>query len=127
MDRPTLLRDFGAALTRLEEALREPVTGDLLRAGCIQYFEFTFELAWKTAKSAAEEAGLADVGSPRASLRQAFRQGWIKDEEPWLAMLEARNRMAHTSAPEQAPRIYESLPAFARALRQLHARLGHVP
>lgn len=124
MDKRTLLADFGAALDRLEEALRQPPASDLIRAGCIQYFEFTFELAWKSVKVVAEAAGLTDVGSPRASLRQAFRQGWIEDEDPWLAMLEARNRMAHTYAADRALQIYDLLPAFAPQLRRLHTRLN---
>lgn len=127
MDKRTLLTDLAAALDRLEEALRQPPASDLIRAGCIQYFEFTFELAWKTVKVTAEEAGLMDVGSPRTSLRQAFRQGWIEAEEPWLAMLEARNRMAHTYTAIQALRVYDLLPAFAVQLRRLHTALTRLP
>lgn len=127
MNERTLLADFGAALDRLEDALRQPPASDLIRAGCIQYFEFTFELAWKTVKAVAETAGLTDVGSPRASLRQAFRQGWIEDEEPWLAMLEARNRMAHTYAADRALQIYDLLPAFVTQLRRLYTMLNRLP
>ena len=124
MNKAVLLADFGRALDRLEESLLRPTPDDLLRAGCIQYFEFTFELAWKTVKAYAEDAGLGDVGSPRSALRQAFKQGWIAEEEGWLAMLEARNRLAHTYEASQALAIYGQLSEFAQQLRRLHAVLS---
>lgn len=124
MNKAVLLADFGRALGRLEESLLRMAPDDLLRAGCIQYFEFTFELAWKTVKACAEDTGLGDVGSPRSALRQAFKQGWISEEEGWLAMLEARNRLAHTYEASQALAIYGELPEFARQLRRLHAVLS---
>lgn len=40
-----LLADFDAALARLEDALKLDTESDVYKAGCIQYFEFTFELA----------------------------------------------------------------------------------
>jgi nucleotidyltransferase substrate binding protein (TIGR01987 family) len=123
MNKVILLDDFGGALDRLEASLLRSELDDLLRAGCIQYFEFTFELAWKTVKAFAEDAGLGDVGSPRSALRQAFKQGWIADEEGWLAMLEARNRMAHTYEASQALAIYGQLGEFSLHLRQLHSAL----
>ncbi len=45
MSEPWILDDFEAALTQLQAALSGPINSDLERAGCIQYFEFTFELA----------------------------------------------------------------------------------
>jgi len=47
--------DFSEAVARLAEALAAPADSDLLRAGCIQYFEFCFELAWKSIKVFGEE------------------------------------------------------------------------
>lgn len=123
MDKKVLLTDLARALARLEESLQRPAPDDLLRAGCIQYFEFTFELAWKTLKACAEDAGLSDVGSPRSALRQGFKQGWIDHEESWLAMLDARNRMAHIYEASEALAIYAQLPEFAGQLRSLRDKL----
>ena len=72
-----LLDDFTNALARLREVLAVPAADDLDRAGCIQYFEFCFELAWKTIKVVGEAQGLTGLGSPRACLSQAFAMGWI--------------------------------------------------
>lgn len=122
-----LLADFARALAQLESALSMPAEDDVRRAGCIQYFEFCFELAWKTIKAAGERYGLSDLQSPRGCLRQAWRQGWIETEIPWQQMLEARNLMAHTYDARRALAVYESLPGFLAELRRLHQALSALP
>jgi len=77
MSEPWILDDFETALKQLEVALSGPIKSDLERAGCIQYFEFTFELAWKSIRMAASELGQPDCLSPKACLKQAFTNGWI--------------------------------------------------
>jgi nucleotidyltransferase substrate binding protein (TIGR01987 family) len=114
-----IVDDFAAALAQLKSALAEPADRDLIKAGSIQYFEFSFELGWKACKVVSAEQGLPDCLSPKACLRQAFTQGWIGDEAVWLEMLDARNRMAHTYDARKALQIYESLPQFCAALQKL--------
>lgn len=119
MDSRELLADLKNALVRLQGALNLPAENDVIKAGCIQYFEFSFELAWKTIKRIAEEEGLADCNSPKSALRAAFSNGWIEMEEVWLDMLSARNKMSHTYSAEDAIGIFEKLPAYADALQAL--------
>jgi nucleotidyltransferase substrate binding protein (TIGR01987 family) len=119
MTRDWIVDDFSAAISQLEAALQVEPTNDLVRAGCIQYFEFTFELAWKAVKVLSEQAGLEACGSPKACLRTAFTQGWIDDESIWLAMLEARNRMSHTYHAAEALQVYERLSEFLAPMRAL--------
>ena len=121
-----LLEDYGQALARLHAALATPAQDDLDRAGCIQYFEFCFELAWKTIKAVGEAQGLPDLTSPRACLRQAFAAGWLTAELLWLEMLDARNRMSHTYKYQDALVVYDRLPAFLPALEELLATLQRV-
>lgn len=126
MDSQTLLRDYSKALDQLSEALKGPATSDVYKAGCIQFFEFTFELAWKTVKRMAQDAGLADCQSPKAALKAAFANGWLDNEELWLDMLSARNTMAHTYQAADAMEIFGQLPAYAEALRALLVNLHAV-
>lgn len=119
MQAETIIKDFTTALERLQEALSVPADNDLIRAGCIQYFEFCFELAWKSIKVFGAEQGLEDCNSPKRCLRLAFSLGWIDNEEIWLEMLAARNRMSHTYDATHALEIYNSLPNFLQALQEL--------
>ena len=113
-----IVADFAAALSRLTAALGTRAENDLVRAGCIQYFEFCFELAWKSIKVFGTEQGLS-CNSPKRCLKLAFSLGWIGDQVIWLEMLSARNRMAHTYDASHALEIYDSLPSFLQAFREL--------
>lgn len=64
-------------------------------------FEFSFELAWKVLKDFLESEGFL-VASPKATLRQAFQSGYIKDGEEWLQALQDRNMTVHTYDEETA-------------------------
>ncbi len=119
MDSRELLKDFEKARAQLQEALELPAENDVIKAGCIQYFEFTFELAWKTIKRMAEEEGLTDCNSPKSALKAAFSNGWIEAEQVWLDMLFSRNKMSHTYSAEDAMDVFDKLPVYADALQQL--------
>jgi len=119
MDSCELLKDLKKAVVQFQEALGLPVENDVIKAGCIQYFEFSFELAWKTIKRIAGDEGLADCNSPKSALKAAFSNGWVESEEVWLDMLSSRNKMSHTYSADDAIDIFDKLPAYADALQQL--------
>ncbi len=114
----TTRRDsFSHALVRLNEALKAPET-DLIRDAAIQRFEFCFELAWKVIQEQARMEGL-DCQSPKGCLKLAYKNGWISDESGWLAMLEDRNRTAHTYDEALAKDVYRRLSAHLHLLQAL--------
>jgi len=124
MDSRLLIDDLRRAVAQLEIALKGHIDSDLERAGCIQYFEFCFELAWKSVKTVAEDEGIMDCNSPKSSLRYAFSRGLIDDESVWLEMLQARNRMAHTYDVDRALTVFSQLKEpFLPALQALLERL----
>ena len=119
MDKSLLISSLEQALSRLTDALSRPAQSDLEKAGCIQYFEFSFELAWKSIRIIVEDQGLGDCSSPKASLKRAFALHWIDNEEIWLDMLAARNRMSHTYNAADALSIYVKLEAYCVEMNHL--------
>jgi nucleotidyltransferase substrate binding protein (TIGR01987 family) len=89
------LHNFNKAMNHLETALQIEQPDLLQTAGIIQFFEISFELAWKMLKDYLEEQGFQDVKSPRAALKKAFEIGLISHGQEWLELLEDRNRTVH--------------------------------
>ena len=89
-------QNFNKALTHLEQTLDISEPDIAQRAGIIQFFEMTFELAWKMLKDYLEEQGFVGLNSPRVVLKQAFTSGLISDGHIWLQILRDRNLMSHT-------------------------------
>ena len=89
-------QNFNKALAHLEQALDISDPDITQRAGIIQFFEMTFELAWKMLKDYLEEQGFVQMNSPRTVLKQAFASGLIGDGHSWLQILRDRKLMSHT-------------------------------
>lgn len=77
----------------LERTGKEP-EDRLLQAGCLQVYEFTVELAWKTLKDYLEEKGIVAL-NPTDAIRHAFQQGFVQNAELWMEALKARNLTSH--------------------------------
>jgi len=110
-DDKKLFQDFINTLKKFEESLSTPANSDREKAGCIQFFEFCFELAWKTIKAYAEKEGL-EAPSPKVALKAGFQLNLIKNETVWLDMLIARNLMAHTYDESKSLEVFNSLNCF---------------
>ncbi len=89
-------QNFNKALASLELALAIEQPDIVQRAGMIQFFEMTFELAWKMLKDYLEAQGFSDLNSPRAVLKKAFEAELITEGHDWLQILRDRNLMSHT-------------------------------
>ena len=81
---------------------------ELEKDGVIQRFEFTFELIWKTLKIFLRNSGI-EAKTPKESLQEAFKIGWIKEEKDFLDMLEDRNKTTHIYNKETAEEIFERI------------------
>jgi nucleotidyltransferase substrate binding protein (TIGR01987 family) len=104
-------------MSKLEDALRIPKDRELVVEGTIQRFEYVIELTWKTLKRALEYEGLHPK-TPRESLKEAFKIGWLHDESDWLDMLNQRNTTSHNYlAEELAEDNYDDIKKIAPVLR----------
>ncbi|MBY0435719.1 MAG: nucleotidyltransferase substrate binding protein [Cyclobacteriaceae bacterium] len=89
-------------MTHLENALAIENPDMLQKAGTIQFFEMSFELAWNLVKDYLEEQGYVDIKSPRAALKKAFETGLIADGHSWMDLMVDRNLTAHTYDEQKA-------------------------
>jgi len=101
--------NFKKSFILLEKALKLKEPDIVQRAGIIQFFEITFELAWKTLKDFLYENGFSSVNSPRDTIKTAFQAEYIKDGEVWLKALNDRNLSTHTYEEEVAKKIEKEI------------------
>lgn len=109
------------AYSQFNEALKI-AKSDLEKAGVIQYFEFTYELAWKTLRRILKERG-KDLNSPKTVIREAALEKLIEFPELWFAFTEDRNRTVHTYNKAVANDIFKDLHLFDREIAELIKRL----
>ena len=97
-----------------------------VRAGVIQCFEFTYELAWKFMKRWLEhDHGSVYVdGITRKSLfRLAAEYQLIDDVSAWFVYHQARNKTSHTYASKTALEVYQITPGFLDDVQGLLCQL----
>lgn len=88
---------------------------EVIRAGVIQNFEFTYELCWKFLKRWLEKnVGGPDIdGVTRKELfRMAAESRLISDVARWFKYHAARNETSHTYDPAKADEIYAAAKLF---------------
>ena len=118
--------NYKKAVMQLTEFVEKPDLNKFEAQGLIQCFEYTFELAWKTAKDYLEAQGFV-VRSPRQTIQLAFQTELIADGHVWIDALEKRNLMAHTydeNTTKEAERLirvnyYSMLKALQDELEKL--------
>jgi nucleotidyltransferase substrate binding protein (TIGR01987 family) len=94
--------NFSKAISYLEQALQIPNPDIVQKAGIIQFFEMSFELAWNLVKDYLEEEGFEDIKSPREALKKAFENNILEDGHSWMDLLKDRNLTSHTYDEKKA-------------------------
>jgi len=121
------LSNLRKALTSLEKAItitsaasiKHQVNKDeeeVLRAGVIQNFEFTYEICWKFMKRWLEaniNSSTIDGLSRKELFRIAAESQLIHNTEDWFFYHKARNEIAHTYNIETAQGVYLAALRFA--------------
>ncbi len=119
------------AIASLEDALNRQRTvpaDDLVRDGCIQRFEYTYELSHKMLKRYLE------LSSPNPReydgiefqnlIRTGNERGLLKsDWRTWKNYREKRGTTSHTYDGAKAAEVFEIIPAFLLEARFLSERL----
>ena len=105
------------AYEQFNEALKI-AKSDLEKAGTIQYFEFTYELAWKTLKRILSVRGKV-LNSPKPVFREAAQEGLLSSPEAWFGFLIDRNETVHTYNKKKAEKIFSHLKSFDVEMKAL--------
>jgi nucleotidyltransferase substrate binding protein (TIGR01987 family) len=99
-------------------------TEELVRAGVIQHFEYTYELSWKMMKRFMEiDEGRLKGFTNRALLRRAGELELIDDFHKWREFHEARNLTSHTYDEETAEKVYAAAKEFDVYVEKLISNL----
>ena len=117
------LKSFEKALLQLGGALEESES-PIVRDACLQRFEFSYELLWKTLKVFLEEIHGVRAVSPRQVFKEAFALSIIDEELTFVEMIESRNTLAHTYNEEQATKIYVKCGGYLKAMKNVLAQLN---
>ena len=119
--------NFCRALQNLEEIrdYQEPYRTVEL-TGMVALYEICFEQSWKAMKEILENAGFSEgkTGSPKMILKTAYSAGMLKDEDVWLAALEARNQATHAYNKAIAlDMVHQTKERFLPMFRELKAEI----
>ena len=87
--------NFKKSYQLLEKYAFVELTSEIEKAGLIQFFEITFDLAWKVLKDYLEAQGYI-VKSPRETIKQAYQMEVIDYGHVWIEALSNRNLTTHT-------------------------------
>ena len=116
--------NFDKSYKLLNKYAKQPITTELERAGIIQFFEMTFELAWKVLKDYLE-AQEDLVKSPRETVKQAFQIGLIDNGHVWMDALSNRNLTTHTYDEELANKMTnEIITMYLPELDKMYEKLS---
>ena len=99
---------------------------EVIRAGVIQNFEFTYELCWKFMKRWLEingEGPAVDGATRKELFRLAAEHRLIEEVDVWFRYAGARNETSHIYDNQTAAAVFELAKAFAIEARSLLQKL----
>ena len=94
-------QNFSKAYLKLQEAVEQDGLNELERNGLIQRFEFTLDLSWKVLKDFLQDKGFGFKPSPKDTIREAYRNGYIPSAQELIDGLEIRNELSHDYSGEK--------------------------
>jgi nucleotidyltransferase substrate binding protein (TIGR01987 family) len=93
--------NFEKAFLSLKDALEVKEPNELERNGLVQRFEFTIELCWNTLKDFLQNEGFQFKPTPKETIRQAFKSGYVSNAQILIDGIEIRNELSHDYSGEK--------------------------
>jgi nucleotidyltransferase substrate binding protein (TIGR01987 family) len=106
--------EFSKAVRKLEDALQQK-KNEFIRDSVIQRFEFSIELARKTARKLMGTS----TSAPKDVIREMAQNQYIKNVDLWLKAIDMRNLSAHTYKEDLAEQVYAFAQTFIDDLKDL--------
>lgn len=106
--------EFFNAIDQLEKAIQQR-KDEFIRDSVIQRFEFSVELAWKTAKKIMGTS----TSAPKDVIREMAQTGYIQNIDLWLKSIDMRNLSSHTYKENLAEEVYNFAVHFLPELKKL--------
>lgn len=122
----SLERAWNFSANRLKSSDISPDEADVLRAGVVQNFEFTYELCWKFIKRWLElnlSPGMMDGITRKQLFRYAAENHLIDDFEAWVMYHDLRNKTSHTYDINVSQMIFEGAGKFLGDAKKFVAAL----
>ncbi len=120
---------LGRAIEYADSRVKEEagtVKEEVIIAGVIQNFEFTYELCWKFIRRWLEingEGSSVDGATRKEVFRIAAERQLIRDVEEWFEYTRARNETAHTYDTGKAKEIFKKAVGFLKEAELLLEKL----
>lgn len=122
------LEDFKKSVERLKEAYIKATDRlnfenyPFFRDSCIQRFEFTVEVLWKTVRQFLLAKEGIECKSPKGCIKDLFAAGYISENEAkiLLAMIDDRNLTSHTYHEEVAEKIFKDLADYLPVIEKVY-------
>ncbi|TDQ40789.1 nucleotidyltransferase substrate binding protein [Aureibacillus halotolerans] len=115
--------NFEKSYRLLDKYAQTSLDSELERAGVIQFFEMTIELAWKVLKDYLEAEGQL-VKSPRETIKQAIQNDVISNGHVWLDALARRNLSIHMYDEEKSKELIKTIrESYVPLFNNLYERL----
>ncbi|KYH34732.1 nucleotidyltransferase substrate binding protein like protein [Clostridium tepidiprofundi DSM 19306] len=116
--------NFEKSYKLLEKYSKQEIKTELEKAGIIQFFEMTFELAWKVLKDYLEAEEFI-VKSPREAIKKAFQIGLIDNGHIWIDALSNRNLTVHTYDEDLSDEMFKKIiEVYFIELKKLYEKLS---
>ncbi len=119
------------AVKSLESALafHRQNPDDVVRDGCIQRFEYCFELSFKMMRRYLREESPNPSHSDALGFRDVVREAFAKnivsrDLEAWIKFRDCRNQTSHNYNQKIAEEIFQNIPDFLSEAQYLIKQLS---
>ncbi|MFK8137694.1 MAG: HI0074 family nucleotidyltransferase substrate-binding subunit [Bdellovibrionales bacterium] len=118
--------EFNKALSSLKDSMdlyysekNNQKSQKAYRDSCIQRFEYSIELSWKTAMKILG----SDIRAAKPAVREMARNNLISSPSKWFDFIDARNSSSHSYDEDIATRVFKQIEAFYPEAMSLSKKL----